>query len=180
MPRTNARDVVLELVRDAGGEWVGKGKLSKAFYFAHLYYADDRPGLLTDWPIVRRPEGPAIHDGDALLGGLVRDGYLAVHLDREGPYPEYRYRLTDKAAELSPPPGDAREAVRKAAEYALPKSAAELSEITHERSRAWKAGVDGEILNIYVDLIPDEQYREGQAAFDQIERALDEAMRGRE
>src|SRR5437867_367337 len=116
MPRTNARDVVLELVRDAGGEWVGKGKLSKAFYFAHLYYADERPGLLTDWPIARMPEGPAIHDGDTLLGGLVRDGYLTVHLDREGPHPEYRYRLTDKAAELSPPPEDAREAVRKAAQ----------------------------------------------------------------
>ena len=55
MFRTTAQQVLLELIQDAGGVWEGKKRLYKAFYFAHLYYAEERPGLLTDWPIVRMP-----------------------------------------------------------------------------------------------------------------------------
>src|SRR5579872_6868508 len=114
MPQTKARDVILEILRNTDGEWNGKTKLFKAFYFAHLYYANERPGLLTDWPIARMPQGPGIDKGDALLAGLVRDGYLTVEHFHEGPYPENRYRLTDKGWKAGGLPEDAKCAVEKA------------------------------------------------------------------
>jgi hypothetical protein len=177
MPCTVAQQVVLELIRHAGGAWVGKTKLFKAFYFAHLYYAAERPGVLTDWPIARAPEGPGIHNSDELLGGLVREGYLVIDSAHEGPYPECRYRLTERAPTGSLPE-DARRAIREAAEYALPLRASELSQITQERSRSWREGRDGEVLNIYVDLIPDAEYQKGEATFADLEQALTQALGG--
>jgi hypothetical protein len=64
MSRAKADAVIIELLRTAAGEWTGKTKLYKAFYFAHLYFANEHPGQLTDWPIARMPEGPGIHQGD--------------------------------------------------------------------------------------------------------------------
>src|SRR5438034_9436388 len=110
MPRATAQQVILELIRQGKGEWVGKAKLFKAFYFAHLYYADERPGILTDWPIVRMPEGPGIHDSGTLFAELVREGYLTIDRTHEGPYPEQRYRLTDKGTTALPLPEDAGKA----------------------------------------------------------------------
>src|SRR5437588_9025156 len=108
MPRTRAQDVILEILRHADGEWTGKAKLDKAFYFAHLYFANERPGLLTDWPIARMPQGPSIEKSHELFGELVREGYLTIEQVHEGPYPESRYRLTDKGRDAPKPPEDAR------------------------------------------------------------------------
>src|SRR5262245_54707294 len=114
MARTHARDVILEILRQADGEWTGKTKLFKAFYFAHLYYANKRPGRLTDWPIARMPQGPGIHNSQELFSSLIQDGYLLVEPVHEGPYPEHRYRLTDKGKEAASPPEDAQAAIRDA------------------------------------------------------------------
>jgi hypothetical protein len=105
MPRVTAQAVVLEILRQAEGEWTGKSKLFKAFYFAHLYYALERPGMLTAWPIARLPQGPGIHDSDKLFAELVANGLLLIERVHEGPFPESRYRLTDqgKAAPALPP-----------------------------------------------------------------------------
>jgi hypothetical protein len=178
MPRTTAQRVILELIRNAGEEWVGKSKLAHAFYLAHLYYAEERPGILTDWPIVRLPEGPGIHNSGDLLGGLVHDGHLIVERTHEGPYPESRYRLTEKASALPALPEEARRAVQQAAEYALPLRASELSQITRERSRSWRQGRDGQTLNIYIDLIADDEYEEGEAKLASLEQALAQALEG--
>ena len=158
MPRTRAQEVILEILRIADGEWTGKAKLFKAFYFAHLYYANENPGLLTDWPIARMPQGPGIDRSDELFSCLVRDGYLTIERIHEGPYPEDRYRLTDKGRDAERPREDARAAIKEATLFCLPRTAVELSLITHERSRSWIEGKDGEILNIYIDTIPDEEY----------------------
>jgi hypothetical protein len=178
MPRATAQQVILELVRSAGQEWVGKTKLSSAFYLAHLYYAEERPGILTDWPIARLPEGPGIHNSSELLGGLVQEGCLTIERAHEGPYPECRYRLTEKAAAGPALPEDARRAVKQAAEYALPLRAAELSQVTRERSRSWRQGSDGQVLNIYIDLIPEDEYEEGEARLARLEQALAQALEG--
>src|SRR3954447_14758310 len=103
MPRTSARDVILEILRHTDGEWTGKTKLFKAFYFAHLYYANEHPGLLTDWPIARLAQGPGIHNSEQLFADLRQAGCLTVELIHEGPYPEYRYRLTEQGAATTRP-----------------------------------------------------------------------------
>ena len=48
-----AKRVLVELIRAAGGEWTGKTRLYKAYYLAHLYYAETESGFLTNWPVVR-------------------------------------------------------------------------------------------------------------------------------
>ena len=169
MPRVTPQDVILEILRVADGEWTGKTKLYKAFYFAHLYYANERPGLLTDWPIARMPEGPGIHQGDRLLNAIAEHGFLTVELSHEGPYPENRYRLTDKAGQVPRPPADASSAIKDAANFCLPRTATELSQLTHERSRSWKLGRDGDLLNIYIDTIPDDEYQRRQDELARLE-----------
>jgi len=163
MPLTTAKKVILEILRVSDGEWLGKVKLHKAFYFAHLYYANEHPGFLTDWPIAKLPHGPGIHEEEALIRGMMDEGLLEIELVHEGPYPEYRYRLTEKGRqEGSGIPDDARLAIEQAALYCKDRTAAELSFLTHQRSRSWKEGEMGEILNIYIDTIPDEEYQRRQ------------------
>ena len=176
MPRTKAQDVILEVLRNTDGEWTGKTKLFKAFYFAHLDYALEQPGLLTDWPIVRMPQGPGIDKSHLLFDGLVREGYLIVERVHEGPYPECRYRLTDKGREEKRPPEDARAAIKEATLFCLSRTAAELSQLTHERSRSWREGKDGEVLNIYIDTIPEEEYERRQAVIEQLDKQLAETL----
>ncbi len=179
MPKTTAHQVILELLRNAQGEWVGKKKLFKAFYFAHLYYAEEQPGILTDWPIARMPEGPGIDQSGKLFRELISQGLLTVDIVHEGPFPEYRYRLTEKGTTFPPVAEDARKAITEAAEFSLPKRGDELTQITHERSRAWREGKDGEILDIYIDIIPEEEYEEERKKLPLLEQTMKEALGGK-
>jgi hypothetical protein len=180
MPRTRAHDVILEILRNADGEWTGTSKLFKAFYFAHLYFANERPGLLTDWPIVRMPQGPGIGQSHQLFGELVGDGYLTIEQVHEGPYPECRYRLTDKGRDATRPPEDARAAIKEATLFCQLRTAAELSQITHERSRSWIESKDGEVLNIYLDRIPDDEYQKREGEIARLDEQLTRALGGGE
>lgn len=62
--------MIAEIIRQAGGKFTGKTRLYKAFYIAHLLYAEQEPGYLTVWPIVRMPYGPGIDCGDELIAEL--------------------------------------------------------------------------------------------------------------
>src|SRR5262249_49950462 len=156
--------------------WDGKTRLFTAFYFAHLYYAGKEPALLTDWPIVRTPQGPALHKGFPLLQGLVKNGYLTIEPIQEGPYPEYRYKLTEKAAAAPPLAAEAQAAIKAAAAFALPRTASELSQLTRERSRSWLEAKDGDLLDIYIDLIPDDQYEQAQEQLAALDQQLTTAL----
>jgi hypothetical protein len=173
MPRTTAENVILQILRSGDGEWSGKVKLHKAFYFAHLYYANEHPGFLTDWPIVKLTHGPGIRNDEPLIGRMVAEGLLEVELAHEGPYPEYRYRLTEKGRSLAPEMHeDARLAIEKAALFCKDRTAAELSGMTHERSRSWNEAHLGDVLNIYIDLIPDDEYQRRQQRMNELSSVL--------
>ncbi len=176
MPRVEARDVILELLRAADGEWTGKTKLFKAFYFAHLFYANESPRLLTGWPIARMPQGPGIHRSDELFRSLVDAGLMEVESIHDGPYPEYRYRLTKKGRDVERPPDDVRMAIEKATLFCLPKTAAELSQLTHERSRSWLNGKEGDILDVCLDTIPDDEYEKRAAELVELDRQVSAAL----
>jgi hypothetical protein len=178
MPRTTARDVILQILRDKDGQWSGKTKLFKTFYFAHLYYASDNPGLLTTWQIARLPEGPGIDQSPKLFGDMVKEGLLTIDLFHEGPYPEYRYKLTEKGRNAPPPSPDAQRAIRQATDFCYPKTGAELSQLTHDKSRSWKHGKDGDILDIYIDLIPDDEYHQGQVEIRRLDQELAQILEG--
>lgn len=178
MPATKAQNVILEILRNTDGEWSGKTKLFKAFYLAHLYYATDRPGMLTDWPIARMPEGPGIDQSKKLFDELLDQGLLTIEQIHEGPYPEHRYRLTDAGKTAPRPPAAAQAAIEKAATFCHCKTRAELSELTHELSRSWKEGKDGDLLNIYIDTMSDEEYEACRNNVEQMSCLLPEIFEG--
>lgn len=172
MARTTAKGLIIEILRLAGEEGLGKTKLFKAFYFAHVYYAKKRPEGLTDWPIARMPEGPGIHDHYNLFHGLSREGVLTTSQVSVGPYTELRCRLGPDAGPDMELAGPALEAVREAFEFCKDESAAKLSEITHEHSRAWKGARDGDILDVALDAIPDDEFEERDARLADMEGML--------
>jgi hypothetical protein len=171
--RPRAKQIIVEIIRLHGGEIPTKTSLFKAFYFSHLYYAKSAAGYLSDWPIVRMPNGPGIDDADRLLDELIEDGTLALRQMRIGPYDAICYRLLKNAIpeNLSL---DEIEAIKTAVDFVKGKTAGELSSLTHEFSRSWRLAEDGEELNIYIDLEPEEQYVRRMKAFDKFDRAIAE------
>jgi hypothetical protein len=102
------------------------------------------------------PNGPGIDRGDELLSELEREGRIEVGRAEKGPYVESVYRLLTPVALDSSSPRD--QAIVKAAKWVRGKSAAQLSEETHEYSRSWNSAQVGEELNIYIDLLDDKEY----------------------
>ena len=159
-PREQAKQLICEIVAVAGGRLVGKVRLHKAFYFAHLYFWQRGTGVLTSHPLVRLPFGPAIDDGPSLLAELVRDGQLRITSQPNGPFKEAVFEL---AQPFQINPNDDRyRAIEEAVEQVKQKSAVELSEETHLYSRSWQEGQTGQELDIYADLLDDLEYQQCQ------------------
>jgi hypothetical protein len=172
MPQLSAQDVILEILRTSDGEWVGKTRLFKAFYFAHLYFAKENPGILTSWPMARMPQGPGINNSDELFEQLESIGLVSLEKVHDGPYTEYRYRLTPKGNSQAAAPEAAKRAIEQSVNFCKDKTAAQLSAITHERSRSWNYGQNGDILDIYIDIIPDDEYQKRQKELARLNSAL--------
>ena len=95
-----AKKIIVELVRQAGGQFQNKTNLFKAFWKAHLAYAANQPGYLSTWPIVRMPNGPGIDDFDTLLSEMLADGWLTID---EVPIGNFR-AMVFKLGQNCPPP----------------------------------------------------------------------------
>lgn len=158
--KTRAQQVIWEIVHQAGGEFIGKPRLYKAFYLAHILYAKNAAGYLTDWPIVRMPNGPGIDDNRALIGGMLAAGVLEKDEVMVWPFQATRYRLTDERIAAEPLDDEAVSAIHQAVGFILPKTGTELSEWTQDFCRAWIEGQNGDELNIYTDLMSDDEYEE--------------------
>lgn len=164
-----AKDVICELIAASKGVLHGKVRLNKAFYFAHLYYWQDADGVLTEYPIVRLPKGPCIDDLNDLLRELVEQGRLIVSTEPVGPYQQQVYRVPNAAA---PDPLSPRgRAITQAVDFVNRLSAAELSELTHEFSRSWQSTKDGREMDIYSDLLTDEEIARIQNDIDAVRPA---------
>jgi hypothetical protein len=175
-----AKKVIVEIIRQAGGSLMGTTRIYKAFYVAHLFYAEEEPGYLTDWPIVRMPHGPGIDEGDELLSELVRAGILTVRSVLIGPYKAMEYTLTGKELPGEPLANDAIAAIKKAADFVKGHTAPELSEMTHEFSRSFKETNVGRQMNIYVDAIPDDEYDRRSAELRVLRSEIRRAIGARE
>lgn len=155
--RAAAKTLILEILAAAGGRLTGKVRLHKAFYIAHLYYWRDQKGALTDYPVVRLPFGPGIDDAPALVNELQDEGAIEIKTRSSDLYPETVFKLL---AELKLDRKSARfAAIKHAVSYVKKRSAVQLSEETHVFSRTWQEASDGDELNIYLDLLTDEQYQ---------------------
>jgi len=170
--RERAKRVILEILRQAN-EPVGKTRLFKVFWLAHLFYSKKVRGYLTDWPIVRMPNGPGIHRAELLLEELTAQGLIAVRREPRGPFTEIACSLTGKDIGGELPPA-ATDAVREAVNYLRGMTASSISELSHEFSRSWNEQADGEELNVYSDLIPDDVYEKREQELLEIKKAYEE------
>lgn len=167
--RVAAKEVICLLIAAAGGALRGKVRLNKAFYFAHLYHWREFESFLTSHPIVRLPLGPCIDDVNDLISELVAEQKLSVTKSPNGPFEEYVYRLLDPSPTVddSTPRG---KAIRDAIAFVEGRTGAELSEITHEHSRTWQSTPDGSEMNIYLDLVDDDDVRSIRARLKEIRK----------
>lgn len=161
-----AKRIICELIAAAGGVFCGTVRLNKAFYFAHLYYWRDEGDVLTDYPIVRLPNGPCIDDYDILLEQLAAEGRISISTRPLGPYTETVYQLT--SGQRFNHEGPPAAAILRAVEFVDSHSAVELSDITHEYSRSWQETPNGKEMNIYTDLLSDEEIWELKARTAQV------------
>jgi hypothetical protein len=158
--REQAKQLICEIIAAAGGRLVGKVRLHKAFYYAHLYYWQRGRGVLSSHPIVRLPFGPAIDDGPRLILELVREGRLRVGQQPNGPFKEAVFEL---AQPFQIDPNSLRyRAIEEAVDLVKSKTAIELSEETHVFSRSWQDSANGQELDIYADLLDDFEYQQIQ------------------
>lgn len=171
--RERAKNVIVEIIRQAGGELTATTRLYKAFYFAHLYYAEAAPGYLSDWPIVKMPNGPGIHSCGGVIAELVEAGTLATEHVPVGPFQAVRYRFTGKDLPGDPLSDEAVRAIQRAVQLVEDKSTTELSDMTHEFSRSWNLAEHGEEMNIYIDLIPDDEYETREENLGRIRKSLE-------
>lgn len=165
-----AKRVIIGLLQEAGGQLDGKTKLYKAFYLAHLFYWSKAKGTLTDYPVVHMPYGHGIDRGDDLLAVLQDEGWIESVSQLSGPYPETSYRLREgKRIELG---AEEREAMRRAVEMVKKMTATQLSQLIHEHSRSWRDAKEGDILDIYLDLLSDEDFNRNAESLAKARRLL--------
>ena len=175
-----AQQVLLEIARQSTGDAiVGKTRLFKTFYFAHLYYAANSPGFLTEWPIVRMPNGPGIDNFDLLVSGLVEEKAFVCEPVMIGPFTTTRYRAVAGIGPESPLSVEELRAIREAVEFTADKTAEQLSELTHEYSRAWNESTEmGQELNIYRDLLADDACERLEDKAAQVSDEIDQLFGG--
>lgn len=171
-----AKQIIQCVLEEAGGVVNGKLRLNKAFYFAHLYHYRDREGVLSDYPMIRMPRGPAIDRLDGLVASLADDGVVQVAQRRNGPYDEKVFSLRDGAAPAALTDHE-RASVREAWSFVKDKTTSELSDLSHNVS--WEETRDGQVQNIYADLLDDSDFEEMKLRQLQIKDRFHAALRRR-
>lgn len=153
--KDKAEGIILEILRQSS-VGLNKTQLYKTFWIAHLFYANENRGYLSDWPIVKMPRGPGIDKGDHLLTDLVQKGLISITKEQNGPFTEHMCRSTGLQTETQLSV-HAVQAIKQAIDYTAKKTAAELSQMSHEYSRGWRDAVLGQEIDIYADTISDEE-----------------------
>jgi hypothetical protein len=173
--RELAKEIIVEIVRQAGGTLDLKTAIFKAFYHAHVRFADTQPGYLSMWPIVRMPNGPGIHRFDRLVLQLVAEKRLAITTFECGHHRAYRFTLGEKVPCSADLPEGAFEAIAYGVGQVIGKTASQISHESHLMSRAWRDANDGDELNVYLDSLNEADYTECTTRAAEIGKAIDSA-----
>jgi hypothetical protein len=172
-----AKRVILEILRQVldqkqRARGLDRESLTGAFWFAHLYYAKGNPGYLTNWPLLRDRWGVEIKNASALLAELVEEGLVRVEQVECGPFPVAVYCPTGKedGAEM---PAAAVQAIRQACNDAPPLLPFRCG-WPPLYSRTWRNTPEGEEMDIYLDLIPEDLYQERRRELEGLRAAFAE------
>lgn len=170
--REAAKRLILKIVAIAGGQLEAKARLHKAFYAAHIIYWRERQGLLTDYPVVKLPNGPGIDDVDGLLAELEAEGALSIVHGTKGPYTQTVIIL--KAAVQIDPAADDFDAIRRAVRWVKTHTTAQLTRITHNRpSYSVQMGYE---QPIYLDSMPEDEYERVREVCEEVDDAFRTAL----
>lgn len=156
--KNRAKQVIYEIIRQAGGEFRNKTNMYKAFWKSHLEYAKENPGYLSLWPIVRMPMGPGIDNFDGLIAELMKDELLKLTQVENGKISAFIFSTTNKEPDFPSFSENELRAIRAGVDFVSGKTATSVSKESHVLSRSWREAEDGEELNIYIDLMSDEEY----------------------
>lgn len=171
--RDLAKQVILQILKQVPGNTLGKTRLFKAFWLAHLFYAKNFPGYLSAWKIVRLPHGPGIDRGTELILELKKSGKIEISHEPKGPYTETVCTLVDQAR-TPDLPADAVKAIKDACDSVTStETALQISDWSHEFSRSWNITPNGKELDIYGDLIPDDVYEERRLRLEELNEVYD-------
>ena len=172
--RAAAEEVLLDIIAVRGGRFESKTLLYKAFYLAHLYYWEAQEGVLTKYPVVHMPEGPGLERGDDLISGLILSGRITKDVDEYGPFRTECFTLVD--ARPVDPRNPRQAAIRKALDFIGTKTARQVCDEIHERSKSWKRGHSGDELPIYLDVFTDEELATVWASGKEVDALFSEAF----
>lgn len=164
--KERAKAIIVEIIRQAGGRLYDKTNLFKAFWRAHVLYAREHHRDLSQWPIVRMPQGPGIDKFNVLLGELLTEGVVeAEQVEYEGSGRSgFVFHLLNESSQGLPDP-EAVECVRIATKAVDGRTSTSVSDESHIESRAWNAARDGQELDITLDAIPEDEYQRLKAKF---------------
>lgn len=174
--KERAKQIIVEIIRQAGGVLDFKTRLFKAFYHAHVHFADNHAGYLSVWPIVRMPRGPGIDRFDRLIGELMAEGKVTTHQIETGDVQGFQFRLGDSPQEDDLLPPGSKKSIAFGVQQVYGKTATQVSIESHQVSRAWRKAMDGQELNVYLDAIGDDDYRNYMNHADAIARPLEAAI----
>lgn len=164
-----AKQIIVEIIRQSGGHFDRKTNLFKAFYHAHLKFAESNPGYLSFWPIVRMPYGPGIDNFDSLVGELLLEH--AIHISSSAGK-GMGFELTEVGAQRPTLSDDELSAIQYGVEMVEGKTATQVSNESHMASRSWQNTADGKELDIYQDTISEEKFNSWTADLAEMERAI--------
>ncbi len=170
--KERAKQVIVEIVRQAGGMLQNRSDLFDAFYHAHLIYAEAQPGYLSTWRMVKAPGGPGIDGVDELLGELVADGFLRdndVGSHNGASFPFEFVGDTSLGGKLEP---EEAKAIAEAVKIVQGHSGTRVSTNPHALSRAWRDAAIGEELAIYCDSVPENEFQERHRSMEIIAAGL--------
>lgn len=159
--------LILKIIQAYGRRLEGKTRLFKTYYFAHLEYFKATGRTLTDGTIAHFPHGPGIRDFDGFLTTLQKDNRVKETKSAPGSYIEFTYELLTDVP-LTESAED--KAVRKAVEITAKFSAKELSDMSHVISHSWNGTVDGNLMDICIDVVSNEDLA-------QIDKSLEAAKK---
>lgn len=156
--KDRAKAIIVEIIRQAGGTFQKKTNLFKAFWQSHVAYAREHHKDLSNWPIVRMPNGPGIDRFEILLGELMTEGAVEIEeVDFGNNRIGLRFHaLPEFSVDLEP---EAVEAIKAGVQYVDGELAVSVSEKSHVESRAWNAARDGHELDVTLDAIPEDEYQ---------------------
>jgi hypothetical protein len=173
--RRQAKRIIVEIVRQAAAtkpteSGLARDSIAFVFWIAHLYPAKSNPGYLTSWPLIRTSRGVEIRDASALLGELVEEEFVRAESVERGPFSVTVYHPAGKESE-SELPSAAVEAIRQAAtEFPLFSHCVSAWPIPF--SRAWCTTPVGEEMDVYLDLIPEDEYEERRRQMEGLKEGL--------